>query len=103
MKKNENAKEVNEVHEVSTLGEINEKIYVIKIGNVYLSLYHNRTYIRMSKRFDDARRFNSYHSANKIATIIGGEVLRVGAYSLMFLNSDGDIYKENDEKKGLNK
>jgi len=103
MKKNENAKEANEVSEVATLDEINEKIYVIKIGKVYLNLYHNRTEMRMSKRFDDAYRFNSYHSANKIATIIGGEVLRVGAYHLMFFNSDGDIYRENNGKKGLNK
>ena len=103
MKKNENAKEANEVSEVATLDEINEKIYIIKIGKVYLNLYCNRTEMRMSKRFDDAYRFNSYHSANKIATIIGGEVLRVGAYSLMFLNSDGGIYRENNGKKGLNK
>ena len=103
MKKNENAKEVNEVSEVATLDEINEKIYIIKIGKVYLNIYYNRTEMRMSKRFDDAYRFNSYHSANRIADIVGGEVLRVGAYSLMFLNSDGDIYRENNGKKGLNK
>ncbi|MBP7319538.1 MAG: hypothetical protein KA953_00585 [Lachnospiraceae bacterium] len=106
MKKNENEKKLNEVSEVSevaTLDEINEKIYVIKIGKVYLNLYHNITEMRMSKRFDDAYRFNSYHSANRIADIVGGEVLRVGAYSLMFLNSDGDIYRENNGKKGLNK
>ena len=98
MKKNENTEKLNEVHEVATLDMIGEKIYVVKIGEFYLQLYHSKTNMLISKRFDNARRFNSYHSANKIATIIGGEVLRVGAYSLMFLNSDGDIYRENNEK-----
>ena len=46
------------------------------------------TYIKLSKCFDCAYRFRTYHSAKRIADIVGGEVLRVGAYSVMFINAE---------------
>ena len=99
----EKKKNTKKVEEVSVLNKMEEMLYVVKIGKAYVSDYFNREKISLTKAFKFAYLFNTYHSANKIATIIGGEVLRVGAYSLMFLNSDGDIYRENNGKKGLNK
>lgn len=74
--------------EVSMLNQMEEKMYVVKVGNAYLREFVSTTYIKLSKRFDDAYRFRTYHSAKRIADIVGGEVLRVGAYSLMFINAE---------------
>lgn len=84
MKKNEDA--IKKV-EVSMLNQMNEKMYVVKVGDAYVQAYSTRQ-IRLSKNFDDAYRFRTYHSANRIADIFGGEALRVGAYSLMFINAE---------------
>ncbi len=85
MKKNEDA--IKKV-EVSMLNQMEEKMYVVKVGNAYVKTYGSTRYIMFSKRFDDAYRFRTYHSAKRIADIVGGEVLRVGAYSLMFINEE---------------
>ena len=53
-----------------------------------IQAYRSTRYFRLSKHFDDAYRFRTYHSAKRIADIVGGEVLRVGAYSLMFINAE---------------
>lgn len=85
MKKNEDA--IKKV-EVSTLNQMEEKMYVVKVGNAYVQAYCSTRYIKLSKHFDDTYRFRTYHSAKRIADIFGGEVLRVGAYSLMFINAE---------------
>ena len=74
--------------EVSMLNQMEEKMYVVKVGNAYVQTYGSTIHIRLSKHFDDAYRFRTYHSAKIIADNFGGEVLRVGAYSLMFINAE---------------
>ena len=85
MKKNEDT--IKKV-EVSMLNQMEEKMYVVKVGNAYLREFVSTRSIRLSKYFDGAYRFRTYHSAKRIADIVGGEVLRVGAYSLMFINEE---------------
>ena len=85
MKKNEDA--IKKV-EVSTLDRMGEKMYVVKVGNAYVQEYCSTRCFRLSKHFDDAYRFRTYHSAKRIADIVGGEVLRVGAYSIMFIDTE---------------
>ena len=87
MKKNEDA--IKKV-EVSMLNQMEEKMYVVKVGNAYIVRVPREYIIELSKHFDEARRFKTYNSANKVANVFGGEVLRVGAYSLMFINAEGN-------------
>ena len=87
MKKNE---DIVKNYEVSTLDRMEEKMYVVKVGNAYIVRIPREYIIELSKHFDEARRFKTYNSASKVANVFGGEVLRVGAYSLMFIDTEGN-------------
>ena len=87
MKKNE---DIVKKYEVSTLDRMEEKMYVVKVGNAYIKTVPHEYITVLSKHFYEARRFKTYNSANKVANVFGGEVLRVGAYSIMFIDTEGN-------------